>query len=607
MAKHFEGNLYNMMKKIRFSGLTLRSRLMVLFLALIAISQGVTGLVSFYTSSHIVEKKVGEQIAQTLAQIDSHMQSVVENVERVSDLIFSSEIIQEELRKYKNENLRMYIDTSVTNQFLSDVARANEFIHSISIVGDNGKNLYYGSISAITKESILSMNWYKKVEKLDGKKLWLNTYKNDNIFLENDKNVLSNIRILKDFNKHERIGTLIINIRESVISGIYNNLNSDQKKEIFVMDLNGKIISSLDKSLIGNDIRSEPHIRRILNGENAFKQEINHRFYLVTCVPSKKMDWTIVCLTPYHYISGESARIRDVVFVVALVCLLFALVFEFIFSRSVLRPVESLGRLMEKASKGDLSVRAEINNTDEVSRLAVSFNHMISKIQSLIHEIYLEKIKKKEAEFKALQAQINPHFLYNTLESINSMAKIRKADDISTMVISLSKLLRLSINKGGEFISVRDELEQVRSYLTIQRVRYEDKFNVRMDVDEDILDYKMLKLILQPLVENAIYHGMELKEGGGSISISGKLVHDRLLFTIEDDGLGMEDSRLDEVRNALKDNNRTDYKIFGIYNVNERIKLYFGDSYGLEFQSIKGAGTTVKVVLPVIEGENGHV
>jgi two-component system sensor histidine kinase YesM len=250
---------------------------------------------------------------------------------------------------------------------------------------------------------------------------------------------------------------------------------------------------------------------------------------------------------------------------------------------------------MKRVEKGNFNISVEENWDGEIGVLYSSFNYMIKRINELIHEVYLSKIKEKDAELKALQAQINPHFLYNTLDTVNWLAVKHNAPEISKIVNSLASILRYSINKGNDVTTVDKELKHVESYITIQKIRFKDKFEVSFNIDKTILHYKTIKLILQPLVENAIIHGIETYEGKGKILINGYLGDGKIVFEVINNGNPID---LDVV-NKLLDSPSEDKDSYGIQNVNERIKLYYGEEYGLYYQVIDN-NTVARIVIPAV-------
>jgi two-component system sensor histidine kinase YesM len=255
---------------------------------------------------------------------------------------------------------------------------------------------------------------------------------------------------------------------------------------------------------------------------------------------------------------------------------------------------------MAEVADGNMDHRLRLETGDELERLGDGFNYMMLRLKELMEDNYQQGIRRKEAELNALQAQINPHFLYNTLESINweAMMMTGGSNKVSEMVTALSDLLRLSISHGKEIVPFGDEINHVKNYLFIQKERYSDKFDVEWYIDSSLYQHRILKLILQPLVENAIYHGIELKKGRGIIRIEASVEGAHMLIQVIDDGIGMSEEQLAIVRDSLKRDDGALNRGIGIRNVNERIQLYYGKAYGLHLFSEQGKGTTIQVRLP---------
>lgn len=257
-------------------------------------------------------------------------------------------------------------------------------------------------------------------------------------------------------------------------------------------------------------------------------------------------------------------------------------------------------------TKNDLQALVTSKNVDEITELGMSFNIMIGKIRQLLDAKIKEQENLQKAELKALQAQINPHFLYNTLDTIVWMAQSNKMEQVINIVRALSSFFRIALSKGQDWITIEQEIEHVRCYLTIQKMRYRDILDYRIEVDEDILNGTILKLTLQPLVENALYHGIKNKRSGGLITIHARRAeNDRVLLEIEDNGVGFTPYRLSRIKAAMDDDSTEDFSFkesgFGLENVNKRIKLYYGKEYGLSVQSRFQEGTRVTVTIPLLD------
>ncbi len=286
--------------------------------------------------------------------------------------------------------------------------------------------------------------------------------------------------------------------------------------------------------------------------------------------------------------------------VIIVAILIFA---SIMISKSITRPIKELSEVTDKVAKGDLSVRSEVRTGEEVSALSDSLNSMIDKINELIETVKEEQVNLRKTEFKVLQAQINPHFLYNTLDTIVWLAESGDEKRVVEMVENLSNFFRTSLNQGKDIISISEELMHVRSYLSIQKVRYQDILNYDINVPDEVCEYRIPKITIQPLVENALYHGIKNKRGGGTIFITGDIFPDRVELVVRDDGIGMEEDRLKEVNKGIMNQAPDESDIYGLYNVNERIRLDFGDEYGIRISSVYGEGTSVKIVLPIEEIE----
>ncbi|MBC8062424.1 MAG: sensor histidine kinase, partial [Clostridiaceae bacterium] len=263
----------------------------------------------------------------------------------------------------------------------------------------------------------------------------------------------------------------------------------------------------------------------------------------------------------------------------------------FVISSKITTPIKKLTKLMQKVEEGNLDVIANVKRKDEIGALGRSFNSMVSVLKTLIEEVYKNQISRKEAELRALQAQINPHFLYNTLDVIYWTSRIEGATKTGEIVNALAKLFRLALNKGDEITTVEKEVEHLQSYLIIQKMRYTEEPDIIVEVDQAIYPCKTIKLILQPLVENALIHGIGELDIKGIIRVTGKIIEGDILFEIIDNGIGMEEERIKEILEG----DIEEKKGYGIKNVDQRIKLYFGEKYGIKIYSEKGKGTKIEV------------
>jgi two-component system sensor histidine kinase YesM len=285
--------------------------------------------------------------------------------------------------------------------------------------------------------------------------------------------------------------------------------------------------------------------------------------------------------------------------VIAFVAVLLLIVFiSHYIPLSISRPITELVEVTQQVSQGNLQVRSHVNTGVEAKQLSESLNTMIDKINALLEQVKKEQIRIRKAEFELLQAQINPHFLYNTLDTIIWLAESDEQKQVVHMVESLSDFFRTSLNQGKDIISIKEEIQHVRSYLEIQQMRYQDILEYEIDVPEEFYQNTIPKITVQPLVENALYHGIKNKRGKGKITVRGYREDSFFILEVRDNGIGMQTERLVQVRNALLYKQLAESKVYGLYNVNERIRLNCGEEYGLRISSTYQEGTTVKILLP---------
>lgn len=289
--------------------------------------------------------------------------------------------------------------------------------------------------------------------------------------------------------------------------------------------------------------------------------------------------------------------------VLALVLILVIVSMTYLITANLLRPIKVLHDTMKKISAGDFSARAKVQSKDELESLADGFNAMTGNMQGMINKIKEDEQKMRHLDLRLLQEQINPHFLYNTLDTIVWLIEGNKPDDAVNMVVTLSDFFRLVLSKGKEFISIREEERHIRSYLEIQEMRYRDILEYEICIDPLLYQYEIPKLTMQPLVENALYHGIKYKREKGCICVSGHKEEENLILVVEDDGSGMTKEELCRLQQEILRPCRETEHGFGLANVNERIRMYFGAEYGMKIQSKKGMGTRVTITIPARRNE----
>ena len=327
--------------------------------------------------------------------------------------------------------------------------------------------------------------------------------------------------------------------------------------------------------------------------------------YLVSAYESRSTSWRFLSVTSLYGQKRDMLRIYLMLAVIAVAVLAAAVMISVWLADSFDEPIQKLINKMQLVEQGDLTVRADLKYKDEIGMLGRSFDHMLERMNVMMDEIQTEKQRTLAARLKILQEQIKPHFLYNTLDTINWMAREHQADDVVKMVEALTDMFRLGLSQGKDFITVREEIGHVTNYLYIQSVRYGDKLTYEIDAKEDCLELVIPKLILQPLVENSIYHGIKLKKGGGRICVSAEKEEDELILSVYDTGAGLSEEALASLRENIRTIREGGSGSFGMTYIIERLRLYAQEDFDIEIDSVEGAFT--RVVLKIRERESMYV
>ncbi len=411
-------------------------------------------------------------------------------------------------------------------------------------------------------------------------------------------------RAIKDLNSVDILGVICVFVDSLLFEEAIEKIYSISGERFLILSNDGDIIydsenSNISKNIDETDIGFIDMNTVAYSGDN-YSVRHDGQDYLVMATEIEQPDWLFVRVVPESGlekgIKVTQLRLASIIIVFFAFCLFVA----FILSNGITKPMKKILTVMKVAEKGDLSVRAETNGTDEMNQLGHGFNSMIAEIEELIHDVYISDYKKKEAELNALQAQINPHFIYNTLESIRMMAKINGDKESSRMLFVLGKLLRYGINTKKQIVTVTEEINHLQDYIKLQNHRFDNKFDLIVDVNENLLSTKIIKLVFQPVVENAIFHALETVEDKGVINLKGYKQENDAIFEISDNGLGMTSKQLSELNASINnfELQQDGSRGIGLRNINERIKLYFGPEYGLKIYSIINEGTKVIIRIP---------
>ncbi len=592
-----------MKKRIGFG--TLDSRIYISFTLLIFFAVFTMQLVSSRFTVNTVRNSVLENNRVLLIQLTAQIDSYIKSLRKLSRTIQNDKQIQYYLSADKGAGLET--DT-VMKHSLQNYIQARDDISDILVVGFNG-TVITGDPGAVLNRStsIKRKEWFIKAMEGKGKTYISSSYVQD-IIAGRYPWVVSMSRELFSVQDGKPLGVLLIDLKFNRINDLCRSLVVGRKGYNFIIDGQMNYVFHPTQQLVYSNLRSEP-VKPILDLLQQSKENIYHegtRYYMIET--SETTGWYVVSVTHMSDILPDWNHIQVSYTIIGLI---FFLVVGFAANRissSITKPVRKLRDIMKSVDTGEFKIAGSMEASDEIKELAREYDIMVGRIRELIAENIREQELKRKSDLKALQAQINPHFLYNTLDSIIWMGEMGQSKEVVHMTSSLAKLFRLSISGGREIIPLKDEIAHVESYLTIQKMRYRDKFTYSIEIDPALYRCPMLKITLQPLVENAIYHGIKEVDHSGIISIRGEKNGDSILLSVQDNGRGMDEAALEALARSVYSSNSDDASMLtrpgmGVRNVHERIRLYFGEEYGLSFFSSTDKGTTVTVKIPFTDQE----
>ena len=555
----------------------------------------------------------GKYEEENLVNMEAYLNSYLEEVDSIAKNVNYNYYLQDYLETVIKEeddyvasgigkNMRSY---EMSSQAFSDTLLSRADISSIMIFGKK-KMLLNRSMYTYQKVALdySKLDWYAKAVAKPQDAII--TGPNRHSFFDTDDEMISLSREVQSYENGTFRGVILINLNMNKITEICNSFQEKQENFICIINDKGELVYEQQngKERFAFDEKENRQKLNTALGEmkdSCFRLNYRGEKYLVTRTDMKTTGWTLVSMVPYKSVMAETMAISGVMILAVVITLIVTLLLLNRILTGVVKPLKKLEKYMVQVNPDNMDQRMEILTDDEIGHLSMKFNQMMDRIRNLKEQVIEEQEDKRKYELQALQAQINPHFLYNTLDSIIWMAETNDSN-IVAMTEALAKLFRISLNKGNEEISLERELEHVKNYLIIQSMRYADKFTYEILVEPGVERCRTIKLILQPIVENCIYHGIKKKRGTGKITIRAYRREQDLIIEVSDDGCGMPEEICRKILSDEIESENISGSGIGVKNVNERIQLRFGKKYGLSYSSEEGVGTTVTYVLPYNEG-----
>ncbi|HEY5586153.1 MAG TPA: sensor histidine kinase [Ruminiclostridium sp.] len=589
-----------------FKDITIRKKLLLSYFTLIFLPLGLLTFVSYVNVSRVYENQIHYSANQSFDQAYTFLSYKLNTLIKTSDVIYFNSDVQTILSNkkdiYGNDIIQQNIDMLKLDKFLNgfnnteDIYRASLYVPGWLTFSNQDIN--FSNIDIFSATST-----YKKLMLSKDKVFWLppETIKNDVASID-PKPVISLLRKIRNGNQiTEFIGIIKLSILESNIHNIIAKANITQDGVVYLQNSEGIIIScSNSENLKQLDLNY--NIRKKVEGKSMSWETltINKNRFAVTTRAVSNTDWIMVTAIPYSEILSQSNKIKNLMFVLMLVIGIIAYGLAYFISTLTVNRIILLMKKMKEVQEGELNVSVDSHSKDEIGRLMESFNYMVKRIRLLVEEQYQSGQEIKSAELKALQAQINPHFLYNTLDLINWKAIENDIPEIVLITQSLAKFYKSSLNKGRDIVTIQDEINHISNYVQIQNLRFDNRINLVLDIDKEIYQYRILKIILQPIVENSIFHGILENRNNlnGMITVASKFEGETIVLTVQDNGVGMTEEKASAI---LMSEERDDVQGYGIRNIDRRLKLCYGQQYGLTFHCAPGCGTLVEIRIPPIK------
>jgi two-component system sensor histidine kinase YesM len=568
-----------------------QSKLLFIFLTMILTPVILLSFFEFYYSKKMLADKTNDYLKNLAAVTLSKIDSTVSDIENVAFYINGNNTIQASLKAEEQvvgNRVAYYELHSDIRQILASYVLLRQEINAICIHSESGREYTY---TKTRNGPSLDITRYIR----DEKQYWAV-----------DKNHIVLMKKLYAFPTQSLLGYIALDVNAKSLYDIIADIDLTKSGRIFLVNEEGRILATESETLSG-ELLDEPY-RNFLGENEAFYNNVRvgNTYYSVYNSGAISNGWYMVLAIPRDYYMRDITKLKNVIIPITLMTAFLTALLSILVSRGITRPIRFLSGAMENFGQGNFDINCQVDSEDEIGRLSHTFNQMVMDMNSLVNTVYEQKVMKQEAQMKSLQMQINPHFLYNTLDTINWMARIRHVDEIGDMVAALSNMMRYSLEKKS-FVRLGEEVKSLKDYIAIQNYRYRDKMVAEIEIDESLMSLYIPRLLIQPILENAIVHGIEEKLDKGHILVAARRENEDLYIQIMDDGVGMTEETMSHILREDYSMKKSGHTSIGVVNVNRRIQMIYGKDYGLLVQSVLGAGTKITIHIPAREEEQEEV
>lgn len=582
---------------------SIHHRLFLLFLFCMSSILLIVSLLYYNRTTVQFHEKISDLSQKNVAQTADLFSLLYKGYDSLSKSLSNNFELIRLINETSNEPAVAYINEQTITNILGAIFYSRDDLVGIHVITDKGKIYNYGNYMNVVDPDYMKEDWYHQLQASSGKMVWLGVYEHSLIDQVEDSPVFAFGRQIYDLNEHKPIGIVLYETNPKPVLDALDNVKLGEHSQVYLMSQDGRFVSSAEDQ--EPDLTQLPSLQ---NSQNVVVEQTANRLLVASKLSFS--GWWVLSITPNRDLNVELVEMKRYLFIVFSILVLVSTLIASIVSRTISLPLKKVIREMKQVEIGNFRGMVNVSSYQEINILVASFNRMVRRIEELIERVKLSSVSEKNAELHALQSQVNPHFLYNTLDMIYWMLDEEGNEQLGELVLSLSSMFRYSSHWEVDVeVTLREELEQIGHYLNIISIRLEGRLRIEINIDERWLEVRLPKMTVQPVIENAVKHGLESLNRQGILKVSILEETGVLNIVVQDNGKGMDAEKLNALvesldRPSTKENGKMG---IGLQNLHQRLQHMFGESYGLVIRSLPGEGTEVAIVLPIPqEGERSR-